>query len=48
MANLTFSLHFHHVKDKIMEGFLFKNCPLGIIFSISFSSIQVDVEDATR
>lgn len=48
MANLTFSLHFHHMKDKIMEGFLYKYCPLGIIFSTAFSSIQVDVEDATR
>lgn len=44
MANLTFSLHFHHMKDKIMEGFLYKYCPLGIIFSTAFSSIQVDVE----
>lgn len=48
MANLKISLHFLHKKDCEMNSFLVKNCPVGIIFSSAFSSIQMDVADTNR
>lgn len=37
-----------HKKDSEMNSFLVKNCPVGIIVSIAFSSIKMGVTDINR